>query len=97
MTQTASRTMQISTEEFMRQAPDGLGGMQHEIEDNVLRARDGDKEVVIRVQDSAEDVPDGSMDLPTRDVHFEFENFDQSEIDAFFERFDKHTLRFGGM
>ena len=90
-----SREMQLKREVFLRELPQAIGYLEHEISDNKVTVKDGDRRVEIALTDEGERHL-GSLDLPMERIDFEFIGYTQKEVDAFMERFDQQTLREGG-
>ncbi len=89
------REMTISHKDFMRLLPDALGTLPHTVDGTDIVAGDAGKRVEIRLAPEGErDL--GSLELPVTCVDMDFSGYSQTEMDRFFERFDRYYRREGG-
>ncbi len=90
-----TRKVQLTREEFMRQLPDAVGGLNYSNTGDNVVIGDGSKLVRIKLTDLGIDEL-GSLDLPMQRVDFSFEDMSDTEVQSFMERWDEHKLRMGG-
>ena len=90
-----TRKVQITRDEFLRQLPGAIGGLDHRTNENDIVIGEGTKLIRIRLTElGVEEL--GSLELPMQQVDFTFENMAGGEIDTFMTRWDEHKLRMGG-
>lgn len=90
-----SRKVQITRDEFLRQLPGAIGGLDHRTNENDILIGDGEKLIRIRLTElGVEEL--GSLELPMQQVDFSFENMASGEIDRFMTPWDERKLRIGG-
>ena len=80
----------------MRQLPDALGNRDYSVEDNTVVVTDDNGEIIITLIDEGKEQL-GSLDLPMKEIRFEFRGQSEEDIEHFMKHYDEHTLRFGGM
>ncbi|MEP6657167.1 MAG: hypothetical protein ABJC33_08010 [Betaproteobacteria bacterium] len=95
MTIRFSREMQITGKEFMHQLPAAIEPLTGTINGSQVVIRDGGKRVTITlIEEGVKHL--GSLDLPMKEVVFEFDGYLEGEVEEFMTKFDTRTVRTGG-
>lgn len=90
-----SGEMQWRREEVLQESPRAVQHLPHNVEGERIIVEDGDPPVEIEaIKKGKREL--GSLELPLMDINFTFRNYSQEDMEAFMERFDQHTFRFGG-
>lgn len=89
------RKVQITRDEFLRQLPSAIEGRPFDVDGNTITVRDGDKRIEINIE-SLGTKELGQLDLPMKEIRFQFQGYSESEMETFLENYDAHKLRGAG-
>ena len=95
MTTCFTREMQITAKEFMHQIPAAVEPLMATSDGNKVTIPDGDKHVTLTlIEEGVKQV--GSLELPMKEVVFQFDGYSEGEVETFMTKFDERTVRTGG-
>ena len=95
MVTTLSREMGLTHAEFFRTLPSAMGDLGYRIEEEKVVAENKPYRLTIRL-DSQQERRIALLRIPYTRVHFDFEGYQQEEIDAFMAYFESRFQRGGG-
>ncbi|MDX1606015.1 MAG: hypothetical protein R3202_07455 [Candidatus Competibacterales bacterium] len=87
--------MGLNHNEFFRTLPAAMGELSYRIEDHQVVAEHDDRRLTIRLDPQSERRI-ALLRVPYTWVRFRFEDYSESEVKAFMDRFQRHFQRGGG-